>query len=71
MQTIAAVLLLSLSACTTSNTMGKCVGYSEGSKNLENYSASVWNIFLGVVFAETVIVPVIVAGNNMYCPVEH
>lgn len=61
--------LFSFSACTSSTEYGECIGaFDDGDPSLV-YSTSAFNIFLGVVFIETIIVPVIVLASETKCPV--
>ena len=34
-----------------------------------DYQFSYWNAFLGIIFVETVIVPIVVVANKLYVPV--
>ena len=65
---VAMILILALSGCTSSNAGGRCVGVLDQKKPGVEYSLSVWNIFLGLIFSETIIVPVYVVGKALECP---
>ena len=67
------MLCLSLTSCTTSNRAGKCVGVMSKENKIPNkeYSMSGWNVFLSVLFAETLIVPGVVVFYYLECPVEN
>jgi hypothetical protein len=66
-------LVLALAAgCTQRNSKGACVGLMDKETKVEGqeYEISFWNAFLGVIFVETVIVPIVVVGYMLECPVE-
>lgn len=64
------LLLLSLLVgCTSRTEFGDCIGaFSDGDPGLR-YEVSAWNIVLGIIFVETVIVPVFVVLDETMCPV--
>lgn len=64
-----AVLLLTLVGCDKQTKYGECVGLTKPKDPALLYSYSINNIVVGVVFAETVIVPVMVVFDSLYCPV--
>lgn len=72
MKTKFAALLMALvvSGCTCSNSKGKCIGLASMDEKKPNvtYSYSGWNIFLAVVFSETLVVPAVVVLDNLKCP---
>jgi Slime mold cyclic AMP receptor len=59
-----------LAGCTTRTDYGDCVGINDNKDTHLVYKVSVWNAVLGVVFIETIIVPIIVIIDNLYCPVS-
>lgn len=60
---------LALSGCTSKTEFGECIGaFDDGDPALQ-YKLSVWNTILGVVFVETIIVPVVVVADQIRCPV--
>lgn len=68
------ILLIALAAvflagCTTRTQYGECVGVGDDKNPTLHYKADVWNVFLGIVFVETVIVPLVVVLDETYCPV--
>lgn len=67
-----AVLALSLltSACTTRTRYGDCIGVGDNPEPQLNYRFSAWNIAVGVVFSETIVVPIIVVVDELKCPVS-
>ena len=58
-----------LAGCTSRTEYGQCVGLGDDKNPALHYKVSVWNAFLGIVFVETVIVPIIVAVDELECPV--
>lgn len=74
MKKLMTILLLTLLAtsCTKSTKHGECIGLAnEDEIKVEklNYKYSKWNIFLAVIFSETLVAPVNVVGYNLRCPV--
>lgn len=71
MKKILSVMLMTLllTACTTRTDYGKCIGIGGDEKPHLEYDISYWNIFMGVVFSETIVVPIVVAADQLYCPV--
>jgi hypothetical protein len=58
-----------LAGCTSRTEYGDCIGLGDD-KNAElQYKVSIWNAFLGIIFVETIIVPLVVAVDKIYCPV--
>lgn len=66
---IALVLMTSV-ACTSSTQYGDCIGVLDKKESDKEYSISFLNVFLGVLFSETIIVPGIVLLKETYCPVD-
>ena len=58
-----------LAGCTTRTQYGECVGLGDDKNPALHYKVDVWNAFLGIVFIETVIVPIIVIVDEIECPV--
>lgn len=58
-----------LAGCTTTTNFGKCVGVNDEKNPSLVYKIDVWNAFLGILFVETIIVPLIVVVDELYCPV--
>lgn len=69
MKTLFLITALLFTACTTRTEYGHCVGLSDDRDPKLHYKVSVWNVFLGVAFVETIIVPIIVVVDDLYCPV--
>ncbi len=65
-----AMIIFSMVGCTTHTEMGRCVGFMDEKKPGLTYDLSYWNLFVGLVFAETIIVPVVVAAKHLKCPTE-
>lgn len=63
------VILLTISGCRTSTEHGECVGINDKKKDNLMYEISVRNVVLGIVFSESIFVPVNVIFYNFECPV--
>lgn len=64
---LSAVLLL---GCTTHTQYGKCIGLADDKNPALIYKVDAWNVFLGIVFFKTIIVPLYVVIDNTFCPVD-
>lgn len=64
---LSAVLLL---GCTTHTQYGKCIGLADDKNPALTYKVDAWNVFLGIVFFKTIIVPLYVVIDNAFCPVD-
>jgi hypothetical protein len=62
------VLAATLSGCANSTKYGECIGLWTDKDPALKYELSYWNVFVGILFGETVIVPIVVAGTNAMCP---
>lgn len=61
-------LTLTTSACTEQTSEGKCIGaFDDGDPTLL-YKGSGWNIAMGIIFVETIVVPVVVVMDDIKCP---
>jgi len=70
MKTLSALILAALlCGCTSRTEFGECVGVGGDKRHDLSYKASGWNVFLAVLFFETIAVPVVVAVDQLYCPV--
>jgi hypothetical protein len=65
-----AMIVATLTGCTTKTQFGECIGITDKEKPEYVYKVSAWNIFLGVIFSETIVVPVVVAVDDLKCPVS-
>lgn len=63
-------LLLCFSACSTSTDLGECIGVSDKENKKYEYEVNLKNVFLAIIFSETLIVPINVVGWNLKCPME-
>lgn len=59
-----------LTGCTTRTEYGDCIGIDGVGKPDLVYKMSVVNAVIGVIFIETIIVPIMVLKDQTYCPVE-
>ena len=62
------VAALILSGCTSETTFGRCIGAFDEKDPALRYELSVKNVAIGVIFIETIFVPVIVVANQTLCP---
>ena len=65
---IAALIVLTLAGCTSETQFGPCIGAFDDKNPALTYKLSIWNTFLGILFSETIIVPVVVIANETHCP---
>ena len=65
---IVAMMALALTGCTSATQYGQCIGAFEDKNPELTYKPSVWNVFLAILFSETIIVPVIVVIDETLCP---
>lgn len=56
------------SSCIKHTEYGECIGVQDKAQMKKEYRLSYWNIFIGLIFSETIIVPVVVALDDVYCP---
>lgn len=63
------VLMLSMSACTSSNQYGKCVGLNGNEDPKLKYEYSALNIAIGILFFGFIAPPIYVALDELKCPV--
>jgi hypothetical protein len=61
-------LLAMMVGCTSSTQYGQCIGLGEEPDPRLNYKVSAQNLAVGLIFIETIIVPVFVAADQFYCP---
>ena len=66
---IAVLLVAALSGCSNTTEYGNCVGVDDERDPSLNYKLSAWNIAMGIIFVETIIAPIVVAVDELYCPV--
>jgi hypothetical protein len=63
------ILMLSMSACTSSNKYGKCVGLNGNEDPKLQYEYSASNIAMGILFFSLIAPPIYVALDQLKCPV--
>ena len=68
-RTFAVLMLLALSGCTSATEYGACIGIDGIHKPGLVYKVSTWNVFIGLIFIETLIVPLSVITDAISCPV--
>ena len=62
---------LSLAGCTTQTEYGPCVGISDEKNPNLVYKIDVTNAVLGIVFIETIIVPIVILADETFCPIAY
>lgn len=68
-----ALLLLAvlfLAGCTARTEYGDCVGVADEKDPALVYKLDIWNTVVGIVFVETIVVPMVVLANQTFCPVD-
>jgi len=68
LMTLVMVMMLALSACTEQTQYGKCIGISDEKDPNLVYKVDTKNAVLGILFFETIIVPINVVNDCLYCP---
>jgi len=58
-----------LAGCTSKTEFGSCIGMADDKDPALIYAVSKWNLFMGILGIEIIIPPILVAVNQMYCPV--
>ena len=58
-----------LVGCTAGNRFGSCVGVMDEKDPALIYELSYWNLAVGVLFSETLIIPAVVILKECECPV--
>jgi hypothetical protein len=65
---IGLLCLICLAGCTKRTQFGDCVGLMDTEDAKLNYDYSKWNIFVGILFSETLVVPVLIIAKGYECP---
>ena len=66
---VMAICLMGLLAgCTESTEYGPCVGLADKPNPTLLYKTSAWNIIMGIIFCQTIVVPVVVIAGDFSCP---
>jgi hypothetical protein len=66
--TAVVIVALALVACTTRTEFGECIGAADDKSPALIYRLSAWNIIVGIIFSETIVVPVVVVAAQLMCP---
>ena len=66
---ILALILFSCISCTSQTQYGKCVGIADDKDPKLIYKLDTTNMVLGIIFIETIIVPIVVVNDQLFCPV--
>jgi len=71
MKTLFALLAIALLAagCTSRTEYGECKGIADDHDPTLEYKVSAFNLAIGFIFSETIIVPVVVLADETTCPV--
>jgi hypothetical protein len=70
MKTVADLLfIILLCGCTTKTEYGSCIGIADEKDPHLVYKVSAWNVFLGILFVESIVPPIIVLSDATMCPV--
>lgn len=64
------ILLTTLSACSTRTDLGECIGADDREDKRFLYDVNLKNVIIGILFFQTVLVPINVVGWNLKCPME-
>lgn len=57
-----------LAGCTSHTSYGDCVGAFDEKDPKLTYHLSAWNLFLGILFFELIVPPVIIVADETSCP---
>ena len=66
---IASLLALSLVGCAGRTEYGECIGIDGKENPKYEYNYSVRNVVIGTIFAETLVVPLVVLFSELKCPI--
>ena len=66
---VVAMIVAALAGCTSRTEFGPCIGVGEDKDPKLVYKVSAWNLFVGFVFIEMLVPPIIVAVDQTFCPV--
>ena len=69
MKYLVLLMLVSLTACTSGNELGKCIGVMDDKDPTLVYKYSARNIIVGVLFSSLIAPPVFVLIDELQCPV--
>lgn len=61
--------LIALTSCTSKTEFGPCIGLADDKDPKLNYRVSTGNLVVAVIFSELIVPPVVVALNELYCPI--
>lgn len=62
-------MVAALTGCTSRTEYGSCVGVNDTQDPALHYKVSSWNVAMGIIFIETIIAPIVVVNDQLYCPV--
>lgn len=64
------IAALLLTGCTARTEYGDCIGVADEQDPALVYKLDIWNIVVGILFVETIVVPAVVLANQTFCPVD-
>jgi len=67
---LAAMILCMTVGCTSKTKYGPCIGINDQENAKLQYSYSAWNVAMGAIFSETIVVPLVVVFAELKCPVS-
>lgn len=63
-------LILLLAGCQSRTDLGPCVGVNDPKDPALVYRVSTRNVIVGVIFIEVIVPPIVVALDELYCPIS-
>lgn len=63
------LMTMAIVGCTSQTPFGSCIGVTSEKDPTLKYEIPTENVVMGIIFWETVVVPVVVVLNETYCPV--
>lgn len=63
------LFVLFLAGCQSKTDFGSCIGINDKKNPKVEYRYSTQNIVIGIIFSETIIVPVVVVLDSLECPI--
>jgi hypothetical protein len=63
------MMMLVLTGCQSRTDYGECIGIADTQNPNLVYKVSTRNAVCGIIFIETLVVPIVVLNDQFYCPV--
>lgn len=70
MKILIVILMALVAGCSSKTEHGECIGVNGKKDPTLQYEFSTKNIIIGLIFSETIIVPVIVVMDQLECPIS-